>query len=193
LGAFVVWLPVVGYFYFNNALGDLWRDVVVFNLANYKPWPWWETAREMWRILGPGVVVWGGAIYLILKFKVQILKLKFEAKSLGFLIWLMALAPMPFILTRPYRHYWLQVLPFGILMVWASLGKNKWWKGLLIFNGLVAGIVMLVYGVGWGYPQQRLQIGKALEIEACGDFKEEPWLYYLSECLPRNKIFFEVR
>ena len=46
----------------------------------------------------------------------NLLRGKIRKDKTGLLLWLMLLMPLPLVLSRPYHHYWLQVLPFMIMV-----------------------------------------------------------------------------
>ncbi len=149
LGMGMVWMPVVSWLMRKGILVDFWRVAVVYPVADYPP-QWRETVKALPKILGPAAVVWGGVIFFLIR---RILgRENKESRDGGFsgntrLLWLMMLMPLPVVLTRPYHHYWLQILPWAILLVADGLWRSKWGRYLWLGNVGIAGMVLLGPGL----------------------------------------------
>jgi hypothetical protein len=103
IGVILVWLPALGYFYLNSTLQNFWQAVVIFNFLEYPPM-WMDTFQQLPQLIWPVIAIIG--ITSISRARTY---------NSCILVILFIILPLPFILTRPYHHYWLQVLPFIII------------------------------------------------------------------------------
>ena len=124
LGMMAVWLPVVIWFVNQGIWDDFWRVAVIYPLTEYPPL-WQETVRQL------PVMLWPIAVWIILVRGIWgrvggEIRDSRDSRNLVVrqLLWLMQLLPLSLVLSRPYHHYWLQVLPFVIISVAISNRKS---------------------------------------------------------------------
>lgn len=122
-GFLLIEMLVIGYFEKFGALADYWNSVYVFNYLNYPPM-WLRTRQRLWIFIWP-ILAWHAWQLALVKKGVIKNEQGNNRNKFKLLLWLSVLLPLPVVLSRPYHHYWLQILPFVFLLQPAYL-----WNGL---------------------------------------------------------------
>lgn len=160
---------------------DFWQEAVIFNLVNYPAFPIGYTLVKTGKLLLPNILWWaagflGVGYFLLKKSKLQ-------------LVALMVLTTLPIIFTRPYHHYWLQILPYILVLAVLLIDKLKLpiilWQ--LWLTGLALYFLMFMSAKQYGLlQQQRADIDK----NGCENIKDVA-VYYFTDCVP-TKYFYQV-
>lgn len=130
-GCAVPWVLTAVLFAGQGALADLWRDVVVVNLANYPRAAWASIVRGNVVNLRAFPLLWGGVLLAV--FCQPPRPRRAEAGHAATLLWLALLAGLLPLLHRTYGHYVLQALPpaallaaAGLAGLWQRLAERPW-------------------------------------------------------------------
>ncbi len=117
-GFFLAWIPILWLFLDWKILDDFWYQTLILNVFNYAPLPIIDTARKL---------LWLLVIFLPVFW--MVFKNYREHRNEKIVFFSMAVAPIPFLLARGYLHYWIQVMPFLVILFVS--GKYSWNKFLI--------------------------------------------------------------
>jgi hypothetical protein len=96
---------------------------------------------------------------------------------------------MPILFYRPYHHYWLQLLPLGLILIGVNFGHKKWWQRWQPFlvTGVAGWFVLSYTGIGQYYLTDQLDYLGSL---SCKEI-DHPAGYFVTDCVP-NKYFYTI-
>lgn len=96
----------------HNILAISYQQIIAYNLNSYPPFSIFDTVLFIPQILFPIVLLWVFIRYFIKKSRIKPYYFYFIS-SLIFIY-------SPFLLFRPYHHYWMPVLPFILLLFFSK-------------------------------------------------------------------------
>ena len=124
--AILPWLLFTAYAWNNNFFNQAWQQIVLFNLFSYPSLPIATVLRKIPLLVWPLVVTCVG--YWLVKRNLFVSKEIVVSNSLAkqylFFILLHIVVVLPLLLSRPYHHYWLQLIPWLFVIVGLKNFKN---------------------------------------------------------------------
>jgi 4-amino-4-deoxy-L-arabinose transferase-like glycosyltransferase len=174
-GALIPLLVIGGYFLFQDSLPQAWYAMVSFHAASYRPA---SLMASLWAV--PPIILPIFSLWIIIIYMVY----KRELKHSSTLIYSLStiLLSIPFVLFRPYHHYWLPIVPYLILICLPYMEKYRSLSTIYILNLGVVGLAWLYYTLTSAYPARISQI-RTFEWNNCST-DSEPITYYLKTCKP---------
>ena len=112
VGIITVISPIVIYFALNHSLADLYNQTISLNLTSYPP----ISNRIIYKQIIFPLLISSPIIYIVIEEIIFQIKKRKIHKSDFFLI-IFIILTLPILIYRPYPHYWLQILPFAVILV----------------------------------------------------------------------------
>jgi hypothetical protein len=175
LGGFLTAAGLLALYLVTSGIGqEFWSAAVLYYRYNYPPISWVGN----W----PALISLGPLLIMTVLSGLAIWTNKRRQTPLVFTLLGVIVLSMPFLIYRPYYHYWVQVLPFVTILyilplkIWPSLTKVTL-AGMIFISGWV-----LAYSILIQYPQ-RLKQQPLAQTSDC-HHNSHPVTYYLTDCVP---------
>lgn len=150
--------------------------IVGFYFERYGSISYLQHPRMILGLTLPLIMIWVLVVYYLASFR-------WKQDRIIWLIILYGILTLPFILYRPYHHYWIQLLPIIILLAFLGLKEIKikmLWTLLLINMGIIVmGILLYTYRV-----QYSARIEQLTEILIDGCLKSNQTITYYQKSCP---------
>lgn len=87
---------------------------------------------------------------------------------------------LPFVIFRPYHHYWLQIIPIILLLGFIHVYTTLYLRLLLLLTICLFSMINLLYSISIQFPIRQQQLNKVYETD-CQQVNN-PITYYLGDC-----------
>jgi hypothetical protein len=163
----------------NQSALVAFKAIVTFHTSKYQPTPILISIIDLPAFIIPTLSLWVGLLLGLVKKQIKLNELNiYSLLMMGLCI--------PFILFRPYHHYWLPILPYLIILSVPIVQLSSRLKWGLIINLVVAGIFWSGYTLLVANPTQQQQLRQISDMP-CSQITE-PIGYYLKNCRPPYEI-----